>query len=103
MAPQRIKHVSARISGLLRDGAEEGMPPVTRQAGQRGGAATASQATARAIDLAPVIASLWASGVTSLQAIADELNGRQIPTARGGKWSRTQVSRVLARVHRAAD
>ena len=54
-----------------------------RQLGQDGGAATASRARARAIDLAPVIASLWASGITSLQAIADELNARQIPTARG--------------------
>jgi hypothetical protein len=98
MAPQRIKHVSARISGLVRDGA-----PVRRQAGRNGGAAAASRAAARAIDLAPVIASLWASGVTSLQAMADELNMRQVPTARGGKWSRTQVSRVLARLHRAAD
>ena len=63
------------------------MALVTRQAGQRGGAATAAQATARATDIAPVIASLWASGAKSLQAIADELNARQIPTARGGKWS----------------
>jgi hypothetical protein len=74
-----------------------------RQLGQDGGAATASRARARAIDLAPVIASLWASGITSLQAIADELNARQIPTARGGKWQRTQVVRVLARLHEGTD
>jgi hypothetical protein len=33
----------------------------------------------------------------SLQAIADGLNDRSIPTARGGSWSATQVMRVLAR------
>ncbi|HJU12000.1 MAG TPA: recombinase family protein [Candidatus Binataceae bacterium] len=76
---------------------------MTRRTGQRGGAAAASQADARAIDLAPVIASLWASGTTSLQAIADELNARQIPTARGGKWQITQVARVLARLHKGTD
>ena len=38
-----------------------------------------------------------AAGATSLQAIADGLNGRGIPAARGGAWSATQVMRVLAR------
>ena len=33
----------------------------------------------------------------SLQAIADDLNQRGETTARGGQWSRTQVSRALAR------
>jgi hypothetical protein len=37
-----------------------------------------------------------AAGATSLQAIADGLNGRGIPAARGGAWSATQVLRVLA-------
>ena len=33
----------------------------------------------------------------SLQAIADDLNSKGETTARGSKWSRTQVSRALAR------
>jgi hypothetical protein len=45
-----------------------------------------------------VIEELQAAGATSLNAIADGLNERGIPTARGaGKWSATQVMRVLAR------
>jgi hypothetical protein len=44
-----------------------------------------------------VIADLQAAGATSLQAIADGLNERSIPAARGGQWSATQVMRVLAR------
>ena len=56
-------------------------------------------AAARAADLAPVIADLRASGCTSLRDIADGLNDRRIPTARGvGRWSAVQVHRVLARI-----
>jgi DNA invertase Pin-like site-specific DNA recombinase len=48
--------------------------------------------------LAPAIAELQASGATSLRAIADGLNARGIPTARGGKWSAVQVDRVISRL-----
>ncbi|WP_456685803.1 recombinase family protein [Bradyrhizobium sp. P5_C11_2] len=33
----------------------------------------------------------------SLRQIADGLNAREIPTARGGRWSAMQVQRALAR------
>jgi hypothetical protein len=50
-------------------------------------------------DLAPVIAELRASGVTSLRGIAAALNERGIPTVAGsGRWYHTQVARVLARL-----
>jgi hypothetical protein len=50
-------------------------------------------------DLAPVIADLRASGVTSLRGIAAALNERGIPTVAGsGRWYHTQVARVLARL-----
>jgi DNA invertase Pin-like site-specific DNA recombinase len=55
------------------------------------------RADARAADLAPIITELQASGATSLRAIAAGLNQRQIPTAKGGQWSATQVMRVMAR------
>jgi hypothetical protein len=46
-----------------------------------------------------VIAELQAAGATSLRAIADGLNARCIPTARGsGEWSAVQVMRVLERL-----
>jgi DNA invertase Pin-like site-specific DNA recombinase len=55
------------------------------------------RAARRAADLAPTIAELQASGVTSLRRIAAALNERGIPTARGdGEWSSTQVGRILA-------
>jgi DNA invertase Pin-like site-specific DNA recombinase len=62
-------------------------------------AALQARADARAADVAPVIAELKAAGATSLQAIADGLNAKKIPTARGqGEWSATQVMRVLERL-----
>lgn len=55
------------------------------------------RAARRAADLAPIIASIQASGATSLRHIAAELNHRKIPTARGGTWSAVQVDRILKR------
>ena len=58
-------------------------------------AAKREKARARAADLAPIIAELRAAGVVTLQAIADGLNERGIPAARGGQWGITQVVRLL--------
>ncbi|CAO4172288.1 recombinase family protein [Methylorubrum extorquens] len=55
------------------------------------------QAARRSADLAPIIAEIRAAGATSLRQVADALNARGIPTARGGRWSAVQVQRVLAR------
>jgi hypothetical protein len=59
---------------------------------------TKRAADARAETVAPTIAQLLAAGVVSLTAIAEELNHRQVPTARGKKWHLTTVSRLLARL-----
>ena len=45
----------------------------------------------------PVIRELQAAGATSHNAIAKKLNARNVPTARGRKWSHVQVAAVLAR------
>ncbi|TNC09030.1 resolvase [Methylobacterium terricola] len=55
------------------------------------------RAVHHAAELAPVIAEVRSAGTTTLQGIAVALNERGIPTARGGRWSAVQVSRVLAR------
>jgi len=61
-------------------------------------AAIQARADARAANVAPIIAELQASGATSLRAIADGLNARKIPAARGnGEWTATRVMRVLER------
>ena len=62
-----------------------------------GRAARTAKSAARAIDLAPIIADIKTTGASSLREIAAELNGRGIPTARGGEWSAVQVQRVMNR------
>jgi DNA invertase Pin-like site-specific DNA recombinase len=57
------------------------------------------RADARAADLAATVKELQGAGATSLRAIADGLNAKGIPTARGaGQWSAVQVQRVLSRI-----
>jgi len=71
---------------------------ISRQARAAGRAAQAARSKARAADLAPILAELRSAGVTTLEAIAQALTDRRIPTARGiSGWSPTQVSRVLVR------
>jgi DNA invertase Pin-like site-specific DNA recombinase len=53
-----------------------------------------------AANVMPVIASIKAAGAATLQAIADELNQRDIRTARGGQWHATTVRNLLARTTR---
>ena len=49
----------------------------------------------RAEAFGPTIRKLRKMGFVSIQAIARELNEREIPTARGGKWHLTTVTRLL--------
>jgi DNA invertase Pin-like site-specific DNA recombinase len=60
-----------------------------------------AKADQRAADLRPVIESLRASGIASLRKIADALNERSIPAARGGTWSAAQVLRIMLRGNNA--
>jgi hypothetical protein len=55
-------------------------------------------ASERAAAVAPIIAEIRAAGATTLRAIVAELNRRNFPTVRGtGRWSRTQVTRIMLR------
>jgi DNA invertase Pin-like site-specific DNA recombinase len=68
---------------------------LTAKARAAGRAVLQERARARAVDLAPIITELQAAGVSSLRAIAAGLDERGIPAARGGKWSASQVSRLM--------
>jgi hypothetical protein len=57
-------------------------------------------ADVRAEALGPTIRKLRKAGFVSISAIARELNERGIPTARGGKWHLTMVTRLLQRLER---
>jgi hypothetical protein len=45
----------------------------------------------------PVIQHAQKAGATTLRQIADALNARGIPTARGGQWHASSVKNVLER------
>jgi DNA invertase Pin-like site-specific DNA recombinase len=61
------------------------------------GAASMKAAAARfAANVLPLILPMRAEG-KSLREIADALNARGVPTARGGKWAPTQIADILKR------
>ena len=46
----------------------------------------------------PIIQSIIDSGIVSANAVARELNQRNVRTSKGGSWQAVQVQRVLARI-----
>jgi hypothetical protein len=79
----------------------------SRKNGKFGALAGKRAADARARALASTLRQLMAAGFDSQRELAGELNRRGIPTARGGRWHRTTVVRMLRRaglpIKRAAD
>lgn len=65
---------------------------------QKAAETLAKAADERAALVQPVIEELRANGVTSLAAIAAELNARSIAAPRGGLWSAMAVKRVQDRL-----
>jgi DNA invertase Pin-like site-specific DNA recombinase len=106
VAEEEGRMISARTKAALAAARRRGVqlggynknPILTAKAREAGHEANRAKAEQRAADLAPVIKELQADGATSLQAIADGLNERGIPAARGGQWSSPQVMRVLGRM-----
>lgn len=100
VAQQERALISARTKAALAakkaQGVRLGNPTNIVEAGRLGNAAYSAQAEARKANVRPIIDSIRAAGVTSLKAIAAALNARGVKTSRGGEWSATQVSRVLA-------
>src|SRR5580700_1976233 len=70
----------------------------SRRRRARGALAGRRAADARARALASTLRELKAAGFISRRALADELNRRGIPTARGGRWQYTTVVRMLTRL-----
>ena len=63
-------------------------------------AGTVEKANRFALDVAPILQDIEASGITSLEGIARELNAREIRNARGGtgSWTAATVSRLRRRL-----
>ena len=51
-----------------------------------------------ALNLRPVLDTLSAEGITSLGQIAEALNERDMVTPRGGRWHKSSVRNLMARL-----
>src|SRR4029453_13097582 len=98
IAQHEREQISARTQAALAAakarGVKLGKPEnlSNRRAGSaRGNGVKTAKAAARAQDLAPVIEEMRTAGAVSLQELADGLNARGVPAARGGAWSAGQV------------
>jgi DNA invertase Pin-like site-specific DNA recombinase len=101
MAQYERKQISARTKGALAAAKRRGVrlgSPCPEKGAALGARAARRQAQQRADNLAPTIAGLRSAGITTLQAMADALNARGIPSARGGQWAPQTVSRLLQRM-----
>jgi len=65
-------------------------------------AALRTKTTLFAANVLPIIRQVQASGHTSHNAIAGQLNARKIATARGGRWTHVQVRQILGRATSAS-
>jgi hypothetical protein len=74
-----------------------GNPTTLDVARARSNRSLKANADAFAANVLPIIRQIQESGVTTGRGIADILNARGIPTARGGRWHDSSVRNVLRR------
>lgn len=94
---QRTKDaLAARKARGLKLGNPANLTAAARAEGRaRAAEVKCAKASARWADLAPILAEIRSGGARTQRAIADALNGRGIPTPRGGRWSGAQVHLTL--------
>ena len=100
MAQYEREQISKRTRDALQAakarGTKLGNPRIAEAAGH-GVEAIKAAANQFAANVLPVIRDIQKGGSTSANAIAAKLNERGVKTARGGRWSHTQVRNALAR------
>src|SRR5262249_13647617 len=77
--------------------------PKLAQARKAAVKAIEANADRHAANVLPIIREIKRAGATSLRAIADALNARGVPTARGGRWQAQTVSNAPARARNHRD
>jgi DNA invertase Pin-like site-specific DNA recombinase len=100
VAQHEREMISERTTAALQAAKARGVRlgnPNLSEAAAIGRARAQEAAQQRADNVLSVIRELQAAGATSHNAIAKKLNARNVPTARGRKWSHVQVAAVLAR------
>ncbi len=99
-ADQRARHsrrVKRTLAARKAQGVKLGNPTNLYEAGEAGRRAQVNRAREFAAEVLPIIDEIRASGVTSFNGIANELNRRGVRTARGGRWAAMTVKRVVER------
>ena len=99
LAEKERAMISARTTAALQAAKERGVTLGNPRLDEVRGKAFASNragADRFAANVLPLILPMRAEGA-SLRKIADTLNARRIPTARGGTWAATQVADILKR------
>ena len=71
--------------------------PKLHQARKSALKAVTAEADRFAANVLPIIREVQKAGATSLRDIAEALNARGVPTARGGQWHAKSVSNILER------
>jgi DNA invertase Pin-like site-specific DNA recombinase len=89
----------AALAAKKAQGATLGNPTNIAQAGQVGRQIQRAEADRFAANMLPMIRSIQSAGPIGMVAIAKELNGRGIRTARGARWHVSSVANVLARAN----
>ena len=98
----RVRLISERTTAALQakkaSGAKLGNPTNLCVAGSIGRIAQAQVADEFATNLRPLVQAIQNAGALTLAEIASALNGRGVRPARGGKWHRSSVRNLLARI-----
>lgn len=102
VAEQERQLISERTKAALAvrkaQGVRLGNSVNLREAQQKGLIERLRRADQFAANVEPIIASIKEAGATTFAAIADALNARGIPTARGCTWYPSTVQKLLVRV-----
>jgi DNA invertase Pin-like site-specific DNA recombinase len=91
------KRTKEALAAKRAQGAVLGNRTNLAEVGARGHATMRVEADRFAANVRPVIEDVRKAGATTLQEIADALNGRGVKTARGGRWHPTTVRAILQR------
>jgi hypothetical protein len=92
---QRIGQAATTPSGECVGWADDASR--SQPAARRTDAVARRLADQRAASTLPIVRALQAAGIDTLQGMADALNARGVPTARGARWYPTTVRNLLGR------
>ena len=93
-AEKTSKSVKAKMKELKDKGVKLGSPDLT-VARAKASATLREQARERRAEVLPIIKEIKKDGNHTYQEIANQLNKRGIPTARGGIWHATSVRNIM--------